>query len=148
MQSVMKLASGVAPDNSPVQKLSFCLLANLAMSRDGRCLLQKNNFLQAFLLVPMPKAGGVKATSTGGGVGGGGLLGLWLRLLVSLSFAEDGQQSIFRVTGALELLADLAPQRHHALLALHNLCFCPANKPHVIANGKDYFEVSLCSIEN
>ncbi|XP_031705992.1 rotatin isoform X1 [Anarrhichthys ocellatus] len=150
MHSVMKLASGVAPDNSPVQKLSFCLLANLAMSRDCRCLLQKNNFLQAFLSVPMPKAGGVKATSIGGGGGGGGgggLLGLWLRLLVSLSFAEDGQQSIFRVTGALELLADLAPQRRHALLTLHNLCFCPANKPHVIANDKA-IKVLLCCLNS
>ncbi|XP_056289869.1 rotatin isoform X3 [Pseudoliparis swirei] len=142
MQSVMKLASGVAPDNGPVQKLSFRLLANLAMSRDCRCLLQKNNFLQAFLLVPRPKAGGVKATSVGGG-----LLGLWLRLLVSLSFAEDGQQSIFRVTGALELLADLAPHRHHALLTLHNLCFCPANKPHVIANDKAV-KVFLCCLNS
>lgn len=41
MHSVMRLASGVAPDNGSVQKLSFCLLANLAMSRDCRCLLQK-----------------------------------------------------------------------------------------------------------
>ncbi|XP_031137959.1 rotatin isoform X3 [Sander lucioperca] len=134
MHSVMKLASGVAADNSPVQKLAFCLLANLAMSRDCRGLLQKNNFLQAFLSVPMPKAGGVKTTSIG--CGSGSLLGLWLRLLVSLSFAEDGQQSILRVTGALELLADLAPHRRHALLTLHNLCFCPANKPHVITNDK------------
>lgn len=82
--------------------------------------------------MPVPKAGGVKATSAGGGVS---LLGLWLRLLVSLSFAEDTQQSILRVSGALELLADLAPHRRPALLTLHNLCFCPANKPHVIANG-------------
>lgn len=83
----------------------------------------------------MPKAGGVKTTSIG--CGSGSLLGLWLRLLVSLSFAEDGQQSILRVTGALELLADLAPHRRHALLTLHNLCFCPANKPHVITNGME-----------
>ncbi|XP_059183330.1 rotatin [Centropristis striata] len=134
MHCVMKLASGVATDNSPVQKLAFCLLANLAMSRDCRGILQKNNFLQAFLSVPMPKAGGGKATSVGGG--SVRLPGLWLRLLVSLSSAEDGQQSILRVTGALELLADLAPHRRHALLTLHNLCFCPANKPHVIANDK------------
>jgi hypothetical protein len=37
----MKLASGVAADNSPVQKLAFSLLANLAMSRDCRGVLQK-----------------------------------------------------------------------------------------------------------
>uniref|UniRef100_A0A3Q4AK28 Rotatin n=1 Tax=Mola mola TaxID=94237 RepID=A0A3Q4AK28_MOLML len=132
MHSVMKLASGVAPDNSTIQKLAFSLLANLAMSRDCRGLLQKTNFLQAFPLMPAPKAGGVKAASAG--CGGGSLLGLWLRLLVNLSFAEDGQQSILRVSGALELLVDLAQHRRHALLTLHNLCFCPTNKPHVIAN--------------
>uniref|UniRef100_A0A3Q1GHK3 Rotatin n=1 Tax=Acanthochromis polyacanthus TaxID=80966 RepID=A0A3Q1GHK3_9TELE len=143
MHSVMKLSSGLASDNSPIQNLAFSLLANLAISRDCRCLLQKNNFLQAFLSVPVPKAAGVKATS----VGGGGLLGLWLKLLVSLSCAEDGQQSILRVTGALELLADLAPHRRHALLTLHNLCFCPANKSHVIANDKA-MKVLLCCLEN
>lgn len=81
--------------------------------------------------MPVPKAGGVKTTSGGGG----SLLGLWLRLLVNLSFAEDGQQSILKVPGALEVLAGLAQHRRLALLTLHNLCFCPANKPHVIANG-------------
>ncbi|CAK6971229.1 rotatin [Scomber scombrus] len=145
MNSVMKLASGIAPDNSPIQKLAFSLLANLAMSRDCRGFLQKNNFLQAFLSVPVPKAGGVKAMSVG--CGGGSLLGQWLRLLVSLSFAEDGQQSILRVTGALELLADLALHRRHALLTLHNLCFCPANKPHVIASDKA-MKVLLCCLES
>lgn len=83
----------------------------------------------------MPKAASSKATLAG--CGGGNLLGLWLRLLVTLSFAEDGQQSIIRVPGALELLADLAQHRRHALLTLHNLCFCPANKPHIIANGME-----------
>lgn len=94
--------------------------------------LFQNNFLQAF-----PKAGASKATIavSGGGGGGRSLLGLWLTLLVNLSFAEDGQQSILRVSGALELLADLAQQRHPALLILHNLCFCSANKPHILTNG-------------
>lgn len=95
-------------------------------------LLFQNNFLQAF-----PKAGASKATIAvrGGGGNGRSLLGLWLTLLVNLSFAEDGQQSILRVRGALELLVDLAQQRHPALLTLHNLCFCSTNKPHILANG-------------
>lgn len=95
-------------------------------------LLFQNNFLQAF-----PKAGASKATIavSGGGGSGRSLLGPWLTLLVNLSFAEDGQQSILRVGGALELLADLAQQRHPALLILHNLCFCSANKPHILTNG-------------
>ncbi|KAK5850243.1 hypothetical protein PBY51_014509 [Eleginops maclovinus] len=150
MLLVMKLASGVASDNTPVQKLAFCLLANLAMSRDCRGVLQKNNFLQGFLSVQRPKAGGGKAWSAGGGGGGGGggaLLGLWLRLLVSLSSAEDGQQSILRVPGALEVLADLALQRRHALLTLHNLCFCPNNKTHLLANDKA-MKVLLCGLSS
>uniref|UniRef100_A0A672JFT4 Rotatin n=1 Tax=Salarias fasciatus TaxID=181472 RepID=A0A672JFT4_SALFA len=133
MHCVLKLSSGLAPDSSPIQSLSFSLLANLAMSRECRCLLQRNNFLQAFLSVPVPKAAAAKSSSA---AGGGSLLSLWLKLLVSLSSAEDGQQSILRVTGALELLAVLAPHRRHALLALHNLCFGPANKSHIVANGK------------
>ncbi|XP_072306821.1 rotatin isoform X2 [Eucyclogobius newberryi] len=130
MHSIMKLASGFAPDNSSIQKLAFYLLTNLSISRDCRGLLQKHNFLQGFLSLPVPKAS-VKSS-----VGTGGVLGLWLKLLLSLSVSEDGQQSVLRLTGALEALADLASQRHHALLTLHNLCFCPANKPHVIANKK------------
>ncbi|PWA18063.1 hypothetical protein CCH79_00004247 [Gambusia affinis] len=133
MHSVMKLSS-LAPDNSPIQNLSFSLLTNLVVSRDCRCILQKNNFLQAFLLVPVPKVAGAKASSVGGG--GGNLLSLWLRFLVSLSATEDGQQNILKVSGVLELLAELAPHRPHALLTLHNLCFCPAVKSHVMTNDK------------
>lgn len=144
MHSVMKLASGVAPDNSPIQKLSFWLLTNLAISRDCRGLLQKNNFLQAFLSVPGPKASSAKSLCVSGG---GGLLGLWLKLLLSLSVTEDGQQSILRVPRALETLADLAVHRRHALLTIHNLCFCPANKPHVISNEKA-MKVLLSSLES
>ncbi|CAG5895883.1 unnamed protein product [Menidia menidia] len=131
MHSVMKLTS-LAPDNSSIQNLAFSLLTNLAVSRDCRCVLQKNNFLQGFLSVPLPKAAGVKAAP----LGGGGLLGMWLRLLVSLTSSEDGQQSVLRVNGALEVLADLAAHRRHALLILHNLCFCPANKSHLITSEK------------
>ncbi|XP_061614048.1 rotatin isoform X3 [Phyllopteryx taeniolatus] len=145
MQSILRLVSGIAPDNSPIQKLSFSLLANLVMSRDCRCILQKNNFLQAFTSVPVPKMGG--ARGAGVGSGSGSLMGLWLRLLVNLSFSVDGQQSILRVTGALEVLVDLAPHRRPALLTLHNLCFCPANKPHVIANDKA-LTVLFCCLES
>ncbi|XP_011487171.1 rotatin isoform X2 [Oryzias latipes] len=131
MHSVMKLTS--LSSNGPIQNLAFFLLANLVASRDCRGILQKNNFLQVFLSVPVPKAPGVKATPAGGS---GSLLGLWLRLLVSLSSAEDGQQSILKVTGSLEMLADLATHRRHALLILHNLCFCSANKSHVLTSDK------------
>uniref|UniRef100_A0A4W5JS60 Rotatin n=1 Tax=Hucho hucho TaxID=62062 RepID=A0A4W5JS60_9TELE len=147
MHCVMKLASGVAPDNSSVQQLAFSLLANLAINKDCKGVLHKSNFLQPFLSLPVPKPGSKT------GPGSGGLLGLWLRLLLSVSFGEDGQLSVLRLTGALDLLADLAatqPQRHHhysngsrpitttdnALLILHNVCFSSANKPKVLANDK------------
>ncbi|XP_028290675.1 rotatin isoform X2 [Gouania willdenowi] len=144
MQSVMKLTSGFTVDYTPIHNLAFCLLTNLVQSRDCRGLLQKNNFLQAFLSVPMPKAAAVKAQSVGGG---GGSLSAWLKLLLSVSLSEDGQQSILKVTGALELLVDLAPHRRHALLTLHNLCFNTANKSHLIANG-NAIKVLLGSLEN
>lgn len=138
MHSIMKLASGVAPDNSSIQKLAFYLLTNLAVSRDCRGLLQKTHFLQGFLSVPVSKA------SARSSVGSGGVLGLWLKLLLSLSASEDGQQSVLRVSGALDSLVDLAPQRRLALLTLHNLCFCPANKPHIMANEKTLTVLISC----
>uniref|UniRef100_A0A8C4Z3H2 Rotatin N-terminal domain-containing protein n=1 Tax=Gadus morhua TaxID=8049 RepID=A0A8C4Z3H2_GADMO len=140
MHCVMKLASGVAADNSPVQKLAFSLLANLAMSRDCRGVLQKSNFLQSFLSVPVPRQGGGKAAAVG-------LLAMWLRLLVCLSFGEDGQQSVLKVPGALEVLAGLAAHRHHALLTLHNLCSCPGNRPHLLSNDKA-MKVLLSSLDS
>uniref|UniRef100_A0A3B3RWQ3 Rotatin n=1 Tax=Paramormyrops kingsleyae TaxID=1676925 RepID=A0A3B3RWQ3_9TELE len=41
LHSVMKLATLLAPENSGHQRLAFCLLANLAASRDCKGLLQK-----------------------------------------------------------------------------------------------------------
>lgn len=135
MHGVMKLASQVAPDNSSIHSLAFSLLANLAISRDCKGALLKSNFLQHFLSLPMPKAGGR------GGVSTGDPLSLWLRLLLNVSFGDDGQQMILRLRGALELLVELAQSKHSStkptiLLILHNICFCSANKPKVLANDK------------
>lgn len=119
---------------------------NLIFLSPWLSLSLQSNFLQPFLSLPVPKPGSK--------TGAGGLLGLWLRLLLSVSFGEDGQLSVLRLTGALDLLADLAatqPQRHrhygngsrpitttdNALLILHNVCFSSANKPKVLANGRD-----------
>lgn len=135
MHAVMKLASQVAPDNSSIHSLAFSLLANLAISRDCKGVLLKSNFLQHFLSLPMPKAGGRSSVPTGDP------LSLWLRLLLNVSFGEDGQQMILRLRGALELLVELAQSKHSStkptiLLILHNICFCSANKPKVLANDK------------
>ncbi|TSK98361.1 Rotatin [Bagarius yarrelli] len=134
MHAVMKLASQVPPDNNSIQTLSFSLLANLALSRDCRGLLQKSNFLQHFLSLPMPRAGTKSGTTAV-------VLSQWLQLLLNISFEEDGQQMIMKMRGALETLTDLAQgkhgdNKHKALLILHNICFCSANKPRVLACDK------------
>ncbi|KAJ8413437.1 hypothetical protein AAFF_G00094330 [Aldrovandia affinis] len=132
MHSVMKLASHVAPENSSVQQLAFSLLANLAISRDCKGLLQKSNFLQYFLSVPLPKPGSKSPNPS---------VSLWLKLLLNMSFGEDGQQTILKIRGCLELLAEMSQYKCHgsrpaALLILHNICFSSANKPKVLASDK------------
>ncbi|KAJ8376596.1 hypothetical protein SKAU_G00071760 [Synaphobranchus kaupii] len=132
MHSVMKLASHVAPDNSPIQHLAFSLLSNLAISRDCKGVLQKSNFLQYFLSIPLPKPGSKSPNPS---------VSLWLKLLLNMSFGEDGQQTILKINGSLELLTEMSQYKHHgnrpaALLILHNICFSSANKPKVLASDK------------
>uniref|UniRef100_A0A9J8D9X9 Rotatin n=1 Tax=Cyprinus carpio carpio TaxID=630221 RepID=A0A9J8D9X9_CYPCA len=151
MHGVMKLASQVAPDNSSIHSLAFSLLANLAISRDCKGVLLKSNFLQHFLSLPMPKAGGRSSSPAAEP------LFLWLKLLLNVSFGEDGQQMILRLRGALELLVGLAQSKHSSskptiLLILHNICFCSANKPKVLANGMStgftrfYILMNICVV--
>ncbi|XP_053467742.1 rotatin isoform X3 [Ictalurus furcatus] len=134
MHAVMKLASQVPPDNNSVHALSFSLLANLSISRDCRGLLQKSNFLQHFLSLPMPRVSSKGSTAAV-------VLSQWLQLLLNISFEEDGQQMIMKMRGALEMLTDLAQGKHGdqkrtSLLILHNICFCSANKPQVLVCDK------------
>ncbi|XP_060717775.1 rotatin isoform X2 [Tachysurus vachellii] len=137
MQAVLKLASQVPPDNNSIHALAFSLLANLAISRDCRGLLQKSNFLQHFLSLPTPRLSSKNSKSSTAAV----VLSQWLQLLLNISFEEDGQQMIMKMRGALEMLSDLAQGKHgdnkyKALLILHNICFCSANKPRVLACDK------------
>ncbi|XP_076868967.1 rotatin isoform X2 [Brachyhypopomus gauderio] len=132
MLGVMKLASQPCPDSSRLHSLAFSLLANLAVSRDCRGLLQKSNFLNRFLSVPVPRAGG-RATGPAAAS-----VSHWMKLLLSVSYSEDGQRMIVKQRGCVELLADLArptagEARPTALLILHNLCFCSASKARVLA---------------
>ncbi|XP_072544678.1 rotatin isoform X2 [Salminus brasiliensis] len=135
MHGVMKLAAQVPPDNSHIHSLAFSLLTNVTISRDCRGLLQKSNFLQHFLSVPMPRQG---SKGSGPAVV---TLSQWLQLLLSISFGEDGQVMIVKLRGAVELLVDLAKSMlgestPTALLILHNICFCSANKARVLACDK------------
>ncbi|KAG7488553.1 hypothetical protein MATL_G00035790 [Megalops atlanticus] len=140
MHSVMKVATHVAHENSTIQQLAFSLLANLAISRDCKGVLQKSNFLQYFLSLPLPKPGSKSPNLQ---------MSLWLKVLLNMSYCEDGQQIIVKMNGSLELLADMSQYRRHnskpaALLILHNICFSSANKPKVLASNKTVGILASC----
>lgn len=66
---------------------------------------------------------------------------LWLKLLLNISFGEDGQQMIMKINGFLDQIIEMCKYKHKssqhlALLILHNMCFSPANKPKILGNGK------------
>ncbi|ETE65123.1 Rotatin, partial [Ophiophagus hannah] len=95
--------------------------------------LPENNFLQNFLSLSLPK-GGNKSLSM--------LAIAWIKLLLNLSFGEDGQQMIMKLNGGLDQLIEMAKYKHRnnpdmILLILHNICFSPANKPKILANGSE-----------
>uniref|UniRef100_A0A8C0EDK3 Rotatin n=1 Tax=Bubo bubo TaxID=30461 RepID=A0A8C0EDK3_BUBBB len=132
MHNILKLASQVLNDNSPVQQVVFCLLSNLALSHDCKGIIQKSNFLQNFLSLSLPK---------GSHKNHGNVSTLWLKLLLNISFGEDGQQMIMKINGFLDQIVEMCKYKHKssqhlALLILHNICFSPTNKPKILANGK------------
>lgn len=92
----------------------------------------QNNFLQNFLSLSLPK-GENKSL---------GVLAIaWLKLLLNLSFGEDGQQMIMKLNGSVDQLLEMTKYKprnnpYLVLLILHNICFSPANKPRIIANGR------------
>ncbi|KAJ7427891.1 hypothetical protein WISP_03146 [Willisornis vidua] len=128
MHSILKLASQVSNDNSPVQQVVFCLISNLALSHDCKGIIQKSNFLQNFLSLSLPK---------GSNKNPGNVSTLWLKLLLNISFGEDGQQMVMKINGFLDQIVEMCKCRHKssqhlALLILHNICFSPANKPKIL----------------
>ncbi|KAJ8779414.1 hypothetical protein J1605_012629 [Eschrichtius robustus] len=137
MLCILKMASQVPLENTAVQQMVFMFLSNLALSHDCKGVIQKSNFLQNFLSLTLPK-GGNKHLSN--------LTILWLKLLLNISFGEDGQQMILRLDGCLDLLTEMSKFKHKSspylpLLIFHNICFNPANKPKILANG----EYSACT---
>uniref|UniRef100_A0A8C5XEA1 Rotatin n=1 Tax=Microcebus murinus TaxID=30608 RepID=A0A8C5XEA1_MICMU len=132
MLCILKLASQMPLENTTVQQMVFMFLSNLALSHDCKGVIQKSNFLQNFLSLTLPK-GGNKHLSN--------LTVLWLKLLLNISFGEDGQQMILRLDGCLDLLTEMSKYKHKSspyipLLIFHNICFNPANKPKILANEK------------
>ncbi|XP_064006375.1 rotatin [Pogoniulus pusillus] len=139
MHGLLKLAAQEATDSSPVQQVLFALLSNLAVSHDCRGIIQKSNFLQNFSS-SLPK-GSHKGPST--------VSTLWLKLLLSLSAADDGQQMLMKVNGFLEQIVELCKHKHRssqqlALLILHNVCFSPPNKPKILASDEAVSVLVAC----
>ncbi|KAM6373601.1 rotatin isoform 2-T2 [Alca torda] len=140
MHNILKLASQVSNDNSPIQQVVFCLLSNLALSHDCKGVIQKSNFLQNFLSLSLPK---------GSHKNPGNVSTLWLKLLLNISFGEDGQQMIMKINGFLDQIVEMCnckhkSSQHLALLILHNICFSTANKPKILANDKAIAVLSGC----
>ncbi|XP_043364109.1 rotatin isoform X7 [Dermochelys coriacea] len=140
MHSIIKLASQTLTENSTIQRMVFTLLSNLAISHDCKGVIQKSNFLQNFLSLSLPK-GGNKSLST--------LSSHWLKLLLNISFGEDGQQMIMKLNGGLDQLVEMSKYKHKSshhivLLILHNICFSPINKPKILANDKAIAVLSAC----
>ncbi|XP_054141282.1 rotatin isoform X3 [Melozone crissalis] len=144
MHYILKLASHVSNDNSPVQQVVFCLISNLALSHDCKGIIQKSNFLQNFLSLSLPK---------GSNKNSGNVSTLWLKLLLNISFGEDGQQMVMKINGFLDQIIEMCKYKHKssqhlALLILHNICFSPANKPKVLGNDQAIAVLSACLESN
>ncbi|XP_031444883.1 rotatin isoform X1 [Phasianus colchicus] len=140
MHNILKLASQVPDDNSPLQHVIFDLLSNLALSHDCKGIIHKSNFLQNFLSLSLPK-GSHKNPSN--------MCTLWLKLLLNISFGEDGQQMIMKINGFLDQIVEMCKCKHKssqhiALLILHNICFSPTNKPKILANDKAIAVLTTC----
>ncbi|XP_069476880.1 rotatin [Ambystoma mexicanum] len=143
MYNIVKLASQLSVDSSTIQQMAFTLLSNLVMTHDCKGVMQKSNFLQNFLSLSLPK-GGIKGLSI--------QANLWLKLLLNMSFEDDGQQMIMKLNGTLDLLIEMCKYKqkgmpHMALLILHNLCFHPGSRPKILANDKALTVLSAC-LEN
>ncbi|XP_038666001.1 rotatin isoform X2 [Scyliorhinus canicula] len=143
MHMIMKQALQKTHDNSTIQQMAFAVLSNLVISHECKGVLQKSNFLNNFLALPLPKTAG-KPLSI--------LTMLWLKLLLNMSFGDEGQQMILKINGSLELLTTMSQHKHKnnqptALLVLHNICFNPANKPKILADDKTVSIFAAC-LEN
>ncbi|ELK31685.1 Rotatin, partial [Myotis davidii] len=143
MLCILKLASQVPLENPTVQQMVFMFLSNLALSHDCKGVIQKTNFLQNFLSLTLPKGENKRLSN---------LTILWLKLLLNISYGEDGQQMILRLDGGLDLLTEMSKFKHKRspclpLLIFHNICFSPANKPKILASEK-VLSVLAASLES
>ncbi|XP_050395156.2 rotatin [Patella vulgata] len=136
VHSIIKLANReLEKDMSTIIKTIFSLLCNIVMSAEGRNIMWKCNMLSEFTQLNPQKSKKQKPKHKQY------LDVLWLDLLVNLSFTTDGQQIIFKVNGAIDLLLDFVEHGNQkcselSLLILRNLCCHTSNKPKLLANEK------------
>ncbi|XP_064598734.1 rotatin-like [Liolophura sinensis] len=120
-------------EKASVQRHSavFKLLAVLCLSTECRNILWKSNFLNEFSKLN-PKKQKSKSKQN--------VEGLWLDLLLNLSFSTEGQQMICKINDSIVLLLEFGETqgacREKALLILRNLCFHTSNKPKLLANDQ------------
>ncbi|KAL3860206.1 hypothetical protein ACJMK2_010362 [Sinanodonta woodiana] len=116
-----------------VLKGVFGLLATLALSAECKNIIWKSNFLREFSELNPRKTKKRKNEKQNEG--------LWLELLVNLSFSTEGQQIILKIPDSTDLLLDFmdcGQPRHKELsvLIIRNLCCHTSNKPKLLANEK------------
>ncbi|RUS86970.1 hypothetical protein EGW08_005295 [Elysia chlorotica] len=117
---------------SPLLRLTFGLLTNLALNSECRTVLWKSPFVNQFSqLNPRKRRGKVRAAVDL----------LWCELILALSFSVDGQQIILKVPDALTVLMDMMEAgssscQRNATLVVRNLCCHAPNKPKLLAADK------------
>jgi hypothetical protein len=117
----------------------FSILANCVMTQECRSLIKKTNFLSSFLQVH-PK------TQTF-------LSSLWLKLLVNLTFTTDGQSTLAKLNGSIDLLCNIwthvKPEYHIlCVIVLRNLCFYGPIKTTIVTNGGAINVFTKCLLSN
>ncbi|GFS26983.1 rotatin [Elysia marginata] len=114
---------------SPLLRLIFGLLTNLALNSDCRTVLWKSPFVNQFSqLNPRKRKGKIRAAVDL----------LWCDLILALSFSVDGQQIILKIPDSLTVLMDLMEAgsslcQRSATLVVRNLCCHAPNKPKLLA---------------
>jgi hypothetical protein len=109
------------------------------MTQECRSLIKKTNFLSSFLQVH-PK------TQTF-------LSSLWLKLLVNLTFTTDGQSTLAKLNGSIDLLCNIwthvKPEYHIlCVIVLRNLCFYGPIKTTIVTNGGAINVFTKCLLSN
>jgi rotatin len=132
--------------NIAVLKSTYAILSTLSLSQECRGVLWKSNFVHDFSTLTIILGKGKKSKLQRS------LEGLWLDLLVNLSFSTDGQNMILKITDAMTILMEYAVSGSEhlekcAILIIRNLGFHSSNKSKLLANDK-FLPVLLRCVES